>query len=153
MEAPPPVRGYGWKFSCVLLLLLALLQVSWFNRNLLVTYVPGAPYWLKRLCGKVPCHTVREDFMSQIHMLQRDVRSHPFKPNTLLVNTLFNSKASGVIRYPTLRLVLYDGAGQPLRIYEHTPGEYIADPIQERYGLRPGNPVHVLLELPAPNRK
>ncbi len=152
LEAPAPSRRFAWTLLCFLLLPALLLQIAWFNRNILAARVPGAPVWLRSLCREIDCQPLREDFLDKLRILQRDVRNHPFRADILLVNILFRSDATGSIRYPALRLVLRDEADRPLHVYDRTPGAYLGDPIWDEAGLRPGHPVHVLLELPAPKQ-
>lgn len=144
--APVPLRSL-WLGMGVVLLLSALAQLAWFNRDLILQRYPqGAPLF-QRLCDRLPCEVLRYRNFSRIRLLNRDVRLHPRYQDTLLVNVTLANEARRLQAFPRLQLVLRNVAGEIVAQRSFAPREYLDESIDLRRGMLPGVPVHVALEI------
>jgi hypothetical protein len=85
-----------------------------------------------------------------VRLLSRDVRQHPRFQSTLLVNATLVNDAAFSQSYPVIQLGLYDASGTMLAAKGFEPWEYLDDSVPMAAGMQPGLPVHIVLEIKAP---
>jgi predicted Zn finger-like uncharacterized protein len=147
-EAPPPRRFRAlWATALVVLILLAALQVAWFQRDYLLTRFPRLAPWVQRLCEEIGCSVIRHRDLNAMRIVNRDVRLHPLYQDSLLVNATVQNGAALVQPWPDVQLVLYDTAGRPVAYRRFPPAEYLDDSIDVRRGMKPGESTHFVLEV------
>ena len=151
-EAPPPGRlgSLIWGLCALLLILGIAAQLAWFNRDYLLARYPELRPWAQQLCERFDCVLLRFRDVSAIHLLNRDVRSHPHYRNTLLVNATMANRSDRVQPYPGLQLVLFDTNGQMTAYREFRPEEYLDASIGVEDGMRSDQPVHIVMEITGP---
>ena len=85
--------SFFWVSSIVLLLVVAAIQMAWFNRDWILTNKPEYLPFARKICERIECDLVRERDLSSIVLLNRDVRDHPRYVNTLLVNATIENQS------------------------------------------------------------
>lgn len=143
-------RSYSrviWSGLVVILLLVALAQLAWFNRDWLLREYPQLTPWAEQFCERLQCDLIRFRDVSAIGLVSRDVRSHPRYRNAVLVGATIVNQARYVQPYPGIELVIYDTTGQVISRGRFTADEYLEPGNSPAAGMPPGVPVHLDLEL------
>jgi len=128
------------------LTLLMATQWVFFNRADLAReqiWRPG----LEQFCKLLHCSLPLKVDLSQLELLNRDVRQHPGVEQALLVNATFSNKADFIQPYPVLELSFTDPGGNPVAVRRFRPPEYVNDSDVIKRGMQPGEPVPVVLEI------
>ena len=157
-ELPPVLAGdddgtarsysrYIWSGLVVILLLVTLAQLAWFNRDWLLREYPQLTPWAEKFCARLHCDLIRFRDISAIGLVSRDVRSHPRYRNAVLVSATIVNYAGHVQPYPGIELVIYDTTGQVVSRGSFTADEYLEPGSSPAAGMPPGVPVHLALEL------
>ncbi|MGB5260134.1 MAG: DUF3426 domain-containing protein [Gammaproteobacteria bacterium] len=134
-----------------ILVLLGLLgaQYVWFNRDTLAAHDIWRP-WVGRLCTVLDCALPLRTDISQLAILNRDVRQHPVAENALLINASFENRADFVQPYPVFEITFADTSGKAVAARRFLPSEYLADKALLARGLPAATPVQVVLEIMDP---
>lgn len=151
VEEEAPARGSRvWWAAAAVLLLAALVQVSWFNRDTVYHHYPALLTWVEELCIHLGCEVYRERRPDAIELLNRDVRLHPVYDDVLLVNATIANRASRRQPYPHIELALYNTGGQAIAYRRFAPGDYLDGSLPVAAGIPPDTPVHIVLEISGP---
>jgi predicted Zn finger-like uncharacterized protein len=131
--------------------LLVLLATQWvfFNRAELA----GKEDWrpgLEQFCRFLGCSLPMRVDLSQIRLLDRDVRQHPRVDDALLVNLTLSNQAAFIQPYPVLEVRFSGLDGKPVALRRFRPQEYVHDIQSITYGMPTGKPVQVVLEIVDP---
>ncbi len=143
-------RSYSrviWSGLIVILLLIALAQLAWFNRDWLLREYPQLTPWAEKFCERQQCDVIRFRDVSAIKLVSRDVRSHPRYRNAVLVSATIVNHAPLIQPYPGIELVIYDTTGQVISRGSFTADEYLEPGSNPAAGMPPGMEVHLDLEL------
>ena len=157
-ELPPALLDYDekkagspagviWGGLVVVLSLVALLQLAWFNRDTLLQSYPSGAHWVERICEKLQCEPIRFRDLSTIKLLSKEVHGHPRYRNALLVSAVIVSEARFPQPFPEIELALYAADRQVLARGRFAPADYLAPGVDPAAGMAPGEPVYLALEL------
>jgi len=139
-----------WAGGTILLLLIIVAQLVWFNRDeIRLRYPEGTPY-LEQLCEKLQCSLIRHRDISTIKLLNRDVRLHPRFEQALLVNATMLNESKWLQAYPKLQLILFNTNGELIAYRYFSPFDYLDLSIDIPRGMEPGTPIHFVLEVVGP---
>jgi predicted Zn finger-like uncharacterized protein len=136
-----------WGAGIMLMLAFGLVQISWFNRDMIMNRLPQTVPWFNRLCATIACGFVRNRDITAIHLLNRDVRQHPRYQDALLVNATMSNQSQTLQPFPVIQLNLYDTRGNLIAYRQFQPREYLDDSVNLTLGMAPGVPVHFVLEV------
>ncbi|MGH8472270.1 MAG: zinc-ribbon and DUF3426 domain-containing protein [Gammaproteobacteria bacterium] len=148
----PKHRASLWGAGAVLLLMLLLGQIAWFQGARLLALFPAARPPLEWACAHWHCQLPRYRDPGLIRLVSRDVRVHPRAADALLINALFTNHAEFPQPYPVLQLGLYDTDGQVLAARRFVPKEYLEKHVDPALEMPPGIPVHIVLEVQGPRK-
>ena len=143
-------RSYSrlfWSGLVVILLMIALAQVAWFNRDRLLREYPQLTPWAEKFCERLQCDLIRFRDLSAINLVNRDVRTHPRYRNAVLVSATIVNNAEFVQSFPEIELVIYGTNRRVISRGRFTAAEYLEPGINPAAGMLSGMPVHLLLEL------
>ncbi len=147
-EAEPTSRHtLGWTLAILSLLLLALAQLAWFDREHLLRYPLGRTA-LESTCELLGCQLPVHRDAQKIAILSRSISSHPELENALLVKLTLRNEASFPQPYPNLELSLLDEQEEALARRSFPPEVY--RPENHDAPLQPGIPLSIRLELEDP---
>jgi len=132
-----------------LLLLLLGLQWVYFNRDSLAGDASMRPA-LERFCSVLQCRLPLRVDLSQLEIIDRDVRKHPQADAALLINASIANRAGFTQRYPVFEISFSDVAGKPVATRRFLPTEYLAAGSDVAAGMAPGVPVQIVLEIQDP---
>ena len=143
-----PLKGRRvWITGIILLIILAVAQFIWFNRDQVMAKYPGLKPYFNSICGIFSCELIRARDISTISLLNRDVRDHPRFSDSLLVNATIENQAGRIQPYPQIRLTLFDTDGNITGYRTFKPEEYLDQGVNILAGMPDGIPVHIVLEV------
>lgn len=163
-DLPPVLTGMSWQqpvlqrrdvfsISAVAVLLVLLgMQWTYFNRAGLAAD-PGWRPALERFCGVLRCDLPLRADLSQLTIVERDVRQHPVEASALLINAAFENRADFVQPYPVFEVSFIDLSGNPIAMRRFLPAEYLPEGTDTTAGLPSRKPVQVVLEVQDPGDK
>jgi len=88
--------------------------------------------------------------LSQIHLVSRELTSHPARAGMLKLSATIVNRATETQAYPQLEVILLDAAGQPLSSRRFSPSDYLANESPGGSGMTPQAYVALVLDLPDP---
>lgn len=160
----PMVTGASWQqqslqrrdvfsFSAIVVLLLLLgMQWTYFNRTALAAKQDWRPA-LERFCTVLRCDLPLRVDLSQLVMIDRDVRQHPAAANALLINAAFENHAGFTQPYPVFEVSFTDVTGNAIAIRRFLPAEYLHTGQDIAAGLPAQARVQLALEVQDPGDK
>ncbi|MEJ2535241.1 MAG: zinc-ribbon and DUF3426 domain-containing protein [Gammaproteobacteria bacterium] len=142
----------AWWGLAIVLAVLAIASAGWALRD----HVPpdGAlAGWLQAMGapGFEPPGAYRDP--RRIHLVARDLHSHPTRPGVLVLSATFVNLADRAQPYPVVAVTLLDPDNAPLVARAFEPDEYLAGDAGAPGALAPGQHVPVLLEFADPGEK
>jgi hypothetical protein len=132
--------------AIVFFALLLAAQWVFFNRADLARESAWRP-GLEQFCKYLHCSLPLRVDLSQLKLLNRDVRQHPRVDEALLVNATLANQAGFTQPYPVLEVRFSGLDGSPVALRRFRPIEYVSDSYAVRRGMPPGEPVLVVLEI------
>ncbi len=136
-----------WSSLVVILALVALAQLAWFNRDDLVRRYPALAPWVEQLCGSLRCQSIRARDVSAIELLNKQVSQHPRYRDALLASATMVNNAEFPQRFPDIELLIFATDGQVVSRGRFRPDEYLGPEAKPSSGMPPGVPIHVGLDL------
>lgn len=134
-----------------LLLLLALAQLAWFNRDL-VLGTPQGQAMAEGICGLVGCELAPRRAASQYAVMHRDIGADPGEPGVLRMQLSFQNQADFAQPLPDIQLSLYDSEEKLMARRRLHPDEYLFPAPPSDTLVAPGETVSVTLRLEDPGR-
>ena len=113
-----------WLIGILLLLVLAIAQAIYYQRYELVSN-PRYQQQILHLCELVPCADSQFSSSRQIKLLERNVFTHPVKPNALMVTGSFVNEAPFPQKLPKLLVTLFDIQGNLIANRQFVSDEYL----------------------------
>lgn len=151
-----PRRSLGMTLLMSLLILILLgglgFQVILFQNVELAHKFPQFVPELTKICSRIPCRYSGKVDVSQIKLLNRDVRSDPNQPNALLISATFVDQAPFDQPYPIIKITLYDLGGNVVASRRFTPKEYLQKMYNRFLLMESGTPVHITLAVLDPGK-
>ena len=132
--------------AIIFLVLLLATQWVFFNRAELAREQDWRP-GLEQFCKFLHCSLPLRVDLSQLKLLNRDVRQHPRVDEALLVNATLSNQADFTQPYPVLEVNFSGLDGSPVAARHFRPIEYVSDSYAVKHGMPPGEPVPVVLEI------
>ena len=146
-------RGHRWATnSCIALLLLLVLQYTWFMAGDLASTFPILGSALDRFCAVTGCEANRRSAEEGIRVVSRTMRPHAEYASALSVEATLENRALEARAFPVVVFVLYgeDGGTVASRAFE--PAEYLDGGTVPSEGLEPGGRVDIAFDLVAPSK-
>jgi predicted Zn finger-like uncharacterized protein len=144
------IPTFFWTTAVFVGLVAIILQLAWFNRDLLLTKYPELTPYVKQVCIELDCKLIRQRDANAIKLINRDVRLHPNYKDTLLVNASMKNELNVRQPYPKVQLTLFDTSGSLLGHREFVPNDYLDNSIAIDEGMPVDSPVHFVLEVSGP---
>jgi len=148
------LQGRDFFSISAIIVLLSLLGTQWtyFNRAGLAAD-PGWRPALEQFCTLLRCDLPLHVDLSQLAIIERDVRQHPVADGALLINASFENRADFTQPYPVFEVSFIDINGNPIAMRRFLPSEYLDAHFDYTAGLPSHTPVQVVLEVQDPGDK
>lgn len=146
-----PAYRAAWMTGFVLLVVITVANLGWtFREPLLENPVIRDSLARMGALEEVPAEPYRDP--SVIHLVSRDMHSHPTREGLLVLSAVFVSRAEQSQAYPVITLTLTDAANQPLARRTFPPEDYLpgGHPVLD---LAPQVHVPILLEFVDPGER
>ncbi len=88
--------------------------------------------------------------LDRIHLVSRELTSHPDRPDTLRLNATLVNRASRVQPFPDLEITLLDAVGDPLTRHRFEPADYLAQGSMKAAGMAPEAYLPLTVDLEDP---
>ena len=141
-----------WVVLILTVLIAALGQLAWFNREQLLLQAELKPH-IMRLCEQFDCQLQQDIDLTSIELLSRDVRSHPTQTKALLITATFINRASFDQPYPDVGLTLSDLGGNVIAQRQFKPADYLKGDYQARQLMTREVPITMVMEVQDPGQK
>ncbi len=141
-----------WGLGSALLALLLIAQFTWWIRDKAIWY-PEGRFVLERLCAITGCSVPPRRAPQRITILDRDIRSDPEHPGSLLMELTMSNTADHEQPYPLIELQLFDKAQKLVAERRFKPEVYLGDSRRAK-GMMPIElPVHIEMRLVDPGEE
>lgn len=152
-EAQAPAnRRWPWVLACLVLLLVLLAQLGWACRDVLISDPTTGP-WLRQGCAALGCELPLVRDVHRLHLLARNVQSHPSEPDALMISATVRNDATFAQPWPVVTITLYDVNGKRLAMRRLGPAEYLGDSDELRQGLAAGASTALVFEVSDPGQQ
>jgi predicted Zn finger-like uncharacterized protein len=91
--------------------------------------------------------------LQQIHLVSRELISHPFQADMLRLTATIVNRAPETQPYPDLEVVLLDANGEQMSKLQFSPPDYLAEGASRDSGMTPQAYLPLILDLPDPGRE
>ena len=91
--------------------------------------------------------------LQQIHLVSRELISHPFQADMLRLSATIVNRAPETQSYPDLEVILFDASGEPMSKLLFSPVDYLAEGASRDSGMTPQAYLPLALDLPDPGRE
>ena len=145
----PRVSANFWRATALVLLVAALAQWAWIQRNELMKETAGRVL-LETLCDVAECEppTIRDPKAFKVE--REAVAAHPEREDGLQLRLTFSNQASFAQPYPVIELRLYGVDEKLLALRRFQPGEYLGPNPQGSPLVPTGRSTYVEIDLAAP---
>lgn len=148
----PGPRRWPWVATCLLLALLLAAQIGWACRDVLIAN-PLTGGWLRTACATLGCELPLVRDVGKLHLLARDVQTHPSVPGALLISATVRNDADFSQPWPVVDITLYDVDGKPIAMRRLQPADYLGDDLLQQRGLGPGATSALVFEVDDPGKR
>lgn len=147
--APP---NWRWLTTLLILSLILVSQATYFKRNDLAEINMLRP-WLQNFCQLLRCDIKLRRDTDQIHIISREIRSHPRYKNALLIKLTLRNDAPFIQPWPTLQLSFSDINNQTIARRNFLPADYLPENSKHSTGMIPQKPILAQLVLIDPGKE
>ena len=145
-------RGRRWAASsCIVLLLMLVLQYTWFMAGDLAATFPILGPSLEEFCSVTGCETNRRSREEGVRVVSRTVRPHPEYTSALSVRATLENRSLEARPFPVVVFVLYGRDGRAVASRAFEPAEYLDDDTVPAQGLESGRRAEIAFDLVAPS--
>ena len=145
-------RGRRWASnSCIVLLLLLVMQYTWFLAGDLAAAFPMLGPALDEFCEVTGCETQRRAGDSGIRVVSRAVRPHAEYSSALSVRATLENRSPEARPFPVVVFVLYGRDGRAVASRAFEPAEYLDGGAEPSAGLGSGGRADIAFDLVAPS--
>lgn len=134
---PSRTRSFSvfWVMASLILLLIVVLQLTYFLRDTLASKVPATRPWLETACATLGCSLSLPKDASLIQIIGSDLQAEPAGPEHLQLKLTLGNRAPYAQAWPVLVLTLTDQKDQAQARRSFAPSEYLADPKRLASGI------------------
>ena len=137
--------------SCIVLLLLLVLQYAWFMAGDLAAAFPALSPALDDFCAVARCETKQQGREEGIRVVSRTIRPHPEYTSAFSVKATIENRATEARPFPVVVFVLYGQDGRTLASRAFKPAEYLESGAEPGDGLASGSRANIAFDLVAPS--
>lgn len=138
----------AWSMLIILLLLMALGQLAWYERDLVLQYPEGRRL-LGQVCHQIKCTLPPRKAPQMITVISRTITAHPTNPQALQVSLTLINQANFRQPHPLLQLSLYTTEEHLVARRTFNPDEYNSS----SQSLAPGQSFTIRFDLEDPGEQ
>lgn len=138
--------------ATIALIIFAMLQLIVFRSTDLADSFPSLEPTLGSLCNSLPCRYTGPRDITQIKLLNRDIRIHPKEEKALLITATMVNRAQFKQPYPDIKITLSDLSGDVVARRQFSADKYLKRIYTPLLRMPSGQPVKIALEVIDPGR-
>jgi predicted Zn finger-like uncharacterized protein len=115
--------------------------------------MPAVKAVTERLGITTPARAPKFQDLSQIHLVSRELRSHPTRTDMLRLTATIVNRAPKAQPYPDLEVILLDSSGQAVGRAQFSPSDYLSREAPNSSGMTPQAYLPLVLDLKDPGRE
>jgi predicted Zn finger-like uncharacterized protein len=148
---PPRSRPRKALYGSIVLLMLVLLTAGYlyYERDRLTGY-PIVAAWLTTACEYLGCVVEPRRDVTRIEIIDRNVFTHPDRPDALVITLTLVNKAPFPQPYPLVQVSFTNLQGTVVATRRFKPDEYLLSTPDAAALMATGAPVRVSVEIPDP---
>jgi predicted Zn finger-like uncharacterized protein len=123
--APRRINPWVWSMASVMLLVLLLVQTTYFLRDTLVSRLPQTRPALEQVCAVLGCTLSLPKNLALLQIVGSDLQTEA--SGRLKLTLTLGNRADHVQAWPVLVLTLTDQRNRPLARRSFAPSEYLGD--------------------------
>jgi hypothetical protein len=108
---------------------------------------------LSQVCATLNCTLPLVRDVRQLHLLARDVQTHPSVPGALMISATVRNDAAFAQPWPVVSITLYDVNGKRLAMRRLSPSEYLSDNGELQRGLAAAANTALVFEVEDPGQQ
>lgn len=135
VSTPRRLKPWVWGLSSALLLIVLLVQTSYFLRDSLVARWPQMRPTFEQACAPLDCSLSLPQNLAQLQIIGTDLQTET--PSRLKLVLTLGNRADQAQAWPMLVLTLTDQRDRPLARRSFAPSEYLDDPRRIAAGIPP----------------
>ena len=140
-------RTWPWAIAVIPLLLILLLQTTYFFRVDLAARLPGLKPALIGYCQILHCSVTLPQHTDLIGIESSELEADPANENQITLNALLRNRAPYTQAFPNLELTLNDNQDKPLARRKFIPADYLPQTENETLGLQANHELGIKLHL------
>lgn len=150
-NAKPPRKAFAWQWplACVVMLLIAAVQVLYFQFDQWSRSPQWRPFYAQACqilnCTLPKVQNIRD--MSTQHLV---VRAHPTLQRALMVDTLLLNRSDYEQPFPDVQLSFKDLNDRVVASRRFTPSQYLSGELAGQRDMPSKTPIHIALEIVDP---
>jgi hypothetical protein len=146
---PRRIKPWVWAAASTLLLVLLLVQISFFLRDALVSRLPQTRPAFEQACAMLGCTLSLPKNLDLLQIVGSDLQTE--SSSRLKLTLTLGNRASHVQAWPVLVLTLNDQRNRPLARRSFAPSEYLGDTQRIADGIPPRSEQALSLPLSVRN--
>ncbi len=135
-----------WSLGILVLIIIGLAQLAWFQRNELVKY-PQLQSAMEMVCQYAKCKLPAPKDTSRIKLTSKNVYTHPNVDKALMINATIVNQAEFNQAFPLLEVRFENIRGEIIAARRFKPSEYLGIPENQITNMQPGEPVSFNIEI------
>ncbi len=143
------VSSLLWSIGILLLILLGLLQLAYYQRSELVKY-PQLQSLMQKVCQQFNCQLPAPKDTSRIKLTNKNIYTHPNIDKALMINATMVNRAEFQQDFPILEIRFENIRGETIAARRFTPSEYMHIPTEQIKIMQPGEPISFIIEIHDP---
>jgi len=151
LETIPPVIKkkvhWSWLVGTLFLLIVFLIQTTYFFRVELAAHLPSIKLVLASSCKLFNCDIPLPKKIDQLSIESSDLESDPKRPSVIALNASLRNRAPYAQTYPNLELTLTNSMDVALARRIFSPTEYLKPDENEKHGLLSNHEISIKLHL------
>jgi predicted Zn finger-like uncharacterized protein len=143
---------YSWIIIAAVLALVVAFEYAEFQEKPLAEQSWARSVMIRLGLRKPPVKQVFQA-LDQVHLVSRELKSHPFRADTLQLNATIVNRARLSQPYPDLEVMLIDAGGAEVSLTRFKPSDYLAESAADKPNMMPGAFLPFTLDLPDPGQE
>lgn len=143
------VSSLLWSIGILLLILIGLAQLAYYQRYELVKY-PQLKNLMQTVCQQVHCQLPAPKDTSRIKLTSKNVYTHPNIEQALMINATMVNRAEFKQSFPILEIRFENIRGETVAARRFKASEYMGIPENQITAMQPGEPISFNIEIRDP---
>lgn len=138
-----------WSISILLLMLVGVAQLAYYQRYELVKYPQLQPF-MQQACVYIHCQLPAPKDTRLIKLTRKNIYTHPNIEKALMINATIVNRAEFKQAFPILEIRFENIRGETIAARRFKPNEYLGITNNQITDMQPGEPISFNIEIHDP---